>query len=46
MAVDLTHTIGIQMKRRELTNTFLVISNWKNPLVSKVYTKILQRFKG
>ena len=38
--------IGIQMKRKELTKTFMRISNWKNPLVSMVYTKIFQRSKG
>ena len=34
------------MKRKELTTPFMVISNWKNPLVSMVYTKLFQRSKG
>ena len=32
--------IGIQMNQKELTRPFVVISNWNNPLVSMVYTKI------
>ena len=35
----------IQMKRKELTKTFMMIYNLKNPLVFMVYTKIFQRFK-
>ena len=34
------------MKRIELTKTFMMISNLKNPLVSMVYTNISQRLKG
>ena len=30
------------MKQKELTKTFMTISNWKKPLVSMVYTKIFQ----
>ena len=38
--------MGIQMKQKELTEAFMIISNWKNPLVSMVYNNIFQRFKG
>ena len=31
-----THNIGIQIKQNEPTKTFMIISNWKNPLVSMV----------
>ena len=32
MAVDPYHTcVGIKMKQKELTKTFIMISNWKNP---------------
>ena len=36
------------MKREELhvAKTFMMISNWKNPLFSVGYTHISQRFKG
>ena len=34
------------MKRKELTKTFMMISNLKNPLVSMVYTKVFHRCKG
>ena len=34
-----TYMIDIQIKRKALTKTFMVISNWKNPLVSMVYVK-------
>ena len=34
-----THNIGIQMKRKELTKPFMMILNWKNPLISMVYEK-------
>ena len=34
------------MNRNELTKTFMIISNWKKPLTSMVYTKVFQRFKG
>ena len=40
------YNIGVQMNRKELTKTFMVISNWKNPLVSKVCMNVFQRFKG
>ena len=33
------HNIGIQINQKELAETFMVFSNWKNPLVSTVYTK-------
>ena len=40
-----THSIDIQMKRKQLlTKIFIMISNWKKPLVSMAYTKIFQRF--
>ena len=44
MAVD--HNIGIQMKRKVLTKTFMMISNWKSHLFPMVYTKLFQRFNG
>ena len=31
---------------RELTKTFIMISNWKNPFVSMNFTKRIPRFKG
>ena len=34
------------MNKKELTKTFMIISNWKNPLISMVYTKVFQHFKG
>ena len=34
------------MNRKELTKTFIVISNWKNTLFAIVYAKIFQRCKG
>ena len=34
------------MNREELTKTFMMIQIEKNPLVSMVYTQIIQRFKG
>ena len=36
-----THNIGIQMKRKELTKTFVMVSNWK-----KLCKKILQSIKS
>ena len=30
------------MKQKELTKTFMTISNWKKTLVSMVYTEIFQ----
>ena len=44
LAVD--HNIGIQMYHKGLTKTFMMVSNYKNPLVSMVYMKVFQRFKG
>ena len=35
--------MGIQMKQKELTKPFMLISNWKNPLASIVQTKKFQR---
>ena len=48
MAVDhlATVNIGIQMKRKKLTKTFKIISNWHHPLVSMFYGKIFQRREG
>ena len=40
------HNISIQMKRKELTRTFMMISNEKSPLVSMVYAKIIQHCKS
>ena len=37
----ITHNIGIQMKQKELTKTFRIISNWKNPVIFMVYAEIL-----
>ena len=34
------------MNQKELTKTFMIISNWKNPLDTMVYIKIIQRFRG
>ena len=34
------------MKEKELSMTFMMVSNGKNPLISMVYTKVFQRFKG
>ena len=37
----------IQMNRKELTKTFMMISNWKKiTLVFMAYAQIFQRFKG
>ena len=36
----MAHNIGIQMKRKELTKTFMMIYIEKKPLVSMVYTTI------
>ena len=41
-----SYNIGIQMRRKELTKTFMMIPNWKKSLVSMVYTKIYQRCQG
>ena len=32
------------MNPKELTKIFMMISNWKNPLVPMVYAKNIQRF--
>ena len=32
------------MNQEELTKTFMMMSNWENPLVSMVYTAVFQRF--
>ena len=37
---------GIQMNRKELTNTFMMIFNWKNPFDLCGFYKIIQRCKG
>ena len=44
MAVD--HNIGIQMKLKQLTKAFMMISNWKLPFGLLVYIKIFDRFEG
>ena len=41
-----TLNVCIQMKQKKQTKTFLMISNWKKPLISIVYAKIFQHFKG
>ena len=33
-------------KQKKLAKAFMMISNWKNPVVSMDYTNIFQRFKG
>ena len=38
--------IGFQMKRKELTKTFMIISNTKETFFFMVYTEIFQRCKG
>ena len=45
MDVD-PYNIGIQMKRKELTKTVMMILEWKNPLVAMFFFKLIQRFKG
>ena len=34
------------MNQKELSKTFMIISNLKNPLVYMAYTKLFQRFQG
>ena len=34
------------MNQKELTKIYMMILNWKKPLVSKVFIKQIQRFKG
>ena len=41
-----SHNIGMQMKQKDLTKTFTMISNWTKTLVALVYTKVFQRRKG
>ena len=43
--LDIINT-DIQMKQKELTETFMMISNWKNPLVYSVYANTFQRCEG
>ena len=46
MVVDYkTLNIGIQMERIELNKTFMMIFKLKNPMVSMVNTKKIQRFR-
>ena len=40
------YNIGIQMKRKELTMTFMMISEGKNTLWFRRLYKIFQCFKG
>ena len=45
--MTVTYNMGIQMKRKELSKTFMLISNLKKPhLVSMVYTQLWQRCKS
>ena len=44
MTVDPYH--GIQITRKELSKTVVMIANWKNLLFSMAYMKILYRFRG
>ena len=37
MPILYTHSIGFQVKRKELAKTFMMISNGKNPLASMVF---------
>ena len=41
-----THNIGIQVKRKKVSNIFMMISNCTGILLSMVYTKIFHSFKG
>ena len=34
------------MKLKEVTKSYMMISNLKKPLVSMIYTKVFQRFNG
>ena len=38
--------MGIQMNRKELTKTFMMISNWKKTFGLQGFNKKIQRFKG
>ena len=40
------HNIYIQIRRKTLTRSIMMISNLKNPLISRAYTHILERCKG
>ena len=40
------YVVGIQMKQKELTKTFMMILNWKKPLLSMDYIEIFQCYKG
>ena len=44
--ITATLNVRIQMKLKELTKTFMVISNWKKPFGLHVYTQIFQPGKG
>ena len=39
-------SLGIQMRRKELTKTFMMISNWSPNLVSMVHAHIFQVCEG
>ena len=38
-----THNIGNQMKRKDITKTFVIITNLKRPFGLSVHIKIFQR---
>ena len=38
--------MGIQMKRKEMTEKFIVTSNWGKPFDLSVYIKMFQRLKS
>ena len=40
----MAHNIGIQMNQKELTKTFMMISNWKKNCCD-VFYKLIHRFK-
>ena len=46
LSLPQTHNIGIQINRKELTKTFMMISNWKNTCVSMVYIKYLSALRA
>ena len=37
---------GIQIKQKELTKTVMMISSLNKPIVSMIYTKLIQRCEG
>ena len=41
--INKTHNIGIQIKQKELTKTFMMISSEKNLLYIGLHIKIFQR---